>query len=109
MVTAERNLKNLLPEFGVELEGLLTAAGEKELAGQVTTLPLIDRCRCGDWFCATVYCAPRPDGAWGPRHKTICLDPSSGMINVDVVDEKIVEVEVLYRNDLRDKLLRVLP
>jgi hypothetical protein len=109
MVIAERSLKNSLPEFAAELESLLVTAGEKDLAAEVATLPLVDRCRCGDWFCATVYCAPRPQGAWGPRHKTICLDPSAGMINVDVVDGKVVEVEVLYRDDLRGKLLSVLP
>ena len=109
MTKPERDLKNSFPEFAAELESLLIAAGEKDLAAEVATLRLVDRCRCGDWFCATVYCAPRPPGAWGPRHKTICLDPSKGMINVDVVDGKVVEIEVLYRDDLRDKLLSLLP
>jgi len=31
------------------------------------------------------------------------------MTNVDVVDGKVVEIEVLYRDDFRDKLLSVLP
>jgi hypothetical protein len=109
MTKPERDLKNSLPEFAAELECLLVAAGERDLAAEVATLRLVDRCRCGDWFCATVYCAPHPQGAWGPGHKTICLDPSKGMINVDVVDGKVVEVEVLYRDDLRDKLLSLLP
>ena len=69
----------------------------------------MDRCRCGDDFCATFYTAPKPRGAWGAKHETISLDAENGYLNVDVNNGKIVCVEVLYRDEIRNKLLRLLP
>ena len=109
MKESEQLLKDSLPEFTTELESLLVASNETDLAAQIGELRLVDRCRCGDWFCATFYCTPRPPGAWGPRHRTICLDPIQGMINVDTVDGRIVEIEVLHRDDVREKLLKLMP
>jgi hypothetical protein len=45
-----------MPEFARELEDLLAADEEAtgwKLAETVGTLRLVDRCRCGDSFCAT--------------------------------------------------------
>lgn len=46
--------------------------------------------------------APKPEGAWGKEHETIILEPQKGMINVDLVDGKIVYVEVLDRPDVKE-------
>jgi hypothetical protein len=103
-------LVDALPEFASELTRVLRAAGLIDLATQVASLRLVDRCRCGDWFCATFYTAPKPDGAWGPQHTTVPLElAESGDINVDLVAGEIVEVEVLYRDELRSALQRLLP
>ncbi|HZU42947.1 MAG TPA: hypothetical protein VE994_09770 [Terriglobales bacterium] len=48
-------LANTLPAFAAELQRLLTEAAEPELAAQVPGLAILDRCRCGDDFCATFY------------------------------------------------------
>ena len=59
-------LAAVLPEFASELRQLLDEQGEPELAAQVTELTILDRCRCGDDFCATVYTQPKPNGGFGP-------------------------------------------
>jgi hypothetical protein len=45
--------------------------------------------------------------AWGPEHKNIPLDSIEGFLILDVVNEKIVCIEVLYRDDLRARFLRL--
>ena len=98
-----------LPEFAAELEGLLRAAGELDLASQTRDLAILDRCRCGEDFCSTFYPLPKPKGSYGPNHHTVVLSPKDGMVNVDVVDGKIACVEVLYRDDVKEKLQMSLP
>ena len=43
------------------------------------------------------------------EHKNIPLDPIEGFLVLDVVNEEIVCIEVLYRDDLRARLLRLFP
>ena len=80
-----------------------------ELVGQIPSLPVVDRCRCEDDFCASMYTVPEPKGSWGPGYESILLDPDEGMIILDVVDDKIAFIEVLYRDEIRKKLLELLP
>jgi hypothetical protein len=47
-------------------------------------------------------------GSWGSGHETIVLDHEFGMVNIDVVKDRIVAVEVHYRNDVRAALLKLL-
>lgn len=98
-----------MPELAGELEALLRKNGEAELASQVAGLRIIDRCRCGDYFCATIYTSPKPKEAWGTGHETIALDPEEGYLNVDLLNGDIVEVEVLFRARIREQLLKLLP
>jgi hypothetical protein len=48
-------------------------------------------------------------GSYGPKHRNVELEPARGMIILDVVDENIVQVEVLYRDDVRAELRLLLP
>jgi hypothetical protein len=102
------SLVDILPELAEELEDLLREA-EPELAGQVRGLKMVDRCRCGDDFCATFYTEPPPGGSYGPGHRNVPLEPSEGMLILDVVGTKIMCVEVLYRDQIRQALLAALP
>lgn len=102
-------LREVLPELAEELAIQFKGEDEPQLAEQVTSLQIVDRCRCGDDFCATFYTAPKPRGAYGEGHETIPLKTENGYLNVDVVSGRIVCVEVLYRDDVRDTLLRLLP
>jgi hypothetical protein len=100
---------DVVPELVSELQRLLTERGEPALAAQVAQLRIIDRCRCGDHFCSTFYTAPRPTGAFGPGHRTIALVPETGYLNVDVVGYDIVQIELLYRDDLKAKIHAAMP
>jgi hypothetical protein len=101
-------LTDLLPAFATELQQLLTDRGELELAAQVPGLAILDRCRCGDDFCATFYAQPKPEGSFGPGHRNVALTLDEGMLVLDVTGE-IACVEVLDRKDVRQKLDEVLP
>ena len=102
-------LRDVLPELASELKNLFRESESPHLAQQVDDLQILDRCRCGDSFCATIYTLPKPKEAWGKGHYTILLDAETGMIIVDVLDDKIAEVEILYRDEIREKVLKLLP
>ena len=99
-------LTDALPEFAAELRQLLVEKGESELAAQVPTLAIHDRCRCKDDICCgTFYTQRKPGGAYGPGHRNVALTPDVGMVIIDVVDGEIMCVEVLDRAEVREKLL----
>jgi hypothetical protein len=88
-------------------------------------LTIVERCRCGDDFCASFYTQPKPKESYGPGHDSMELEPTEGMLILDIVDGRIAHVEILHRNDIldgriahveilhrndiRQKLLEVLP
>jgi len=109
MATTPKLLINLFPEFAAELEQLLLEQGESELARQVSTLPLIDRCHCGDDFCGMFYVLPKPNGAYGAGHRNVSLEPKVGTLILDVVEERIAAVEILYRDTIRRRLIDEFP
>jgi len=110
MATREpKPLVDMFPELTEELQQLLSEQGESELAGQVPRLTVIERCHCGDDFCGTFYVLPKPKGAYGPDHRNVTLEPKEGMLILDVVAKKIAAVEVLYRDEIRHKLLVEFP
>jgi hypothetical protein len=102
-------LVETLPTFAAELHQLLIEKGEPELAAQVPGLTILDRCRCGDDFCATFYTQPKLERSFDPGHRNVALVPENGMLILDVVGEAIACVEVLYRDDIRQKLRAALP
>jgi hypothetical protein len=102
-------LADTLPSLASELQQLLTEKGEPELAAQVPGLMILDRCRCGDDFCATFYTRPKPQGSFGPGHRNVALTPEKGMLILDVVAGEIACVEVLDRAEVRQKLQAALP
>ena len=106
---SQLRLSKELPDLAGELERLLAKDGEHDLAAQVQQLCIVDRCRCGDDFCATFYTVPRPSGAWGPNHRNVSLDCERGMLILDVVDEIITCVEVLFRDEVRQRLSEIVP
>jgi hypothetical protein len=98
-----------IPELARELVALLEQESENDLAAQVSKLRVIERCRCGDDFCATFYSVPKPQSEWQPKHENIVLHPQTGFLVLDVVDGKITCVEVLFRDDIRKQVLALLP
>jgi hypothetical protein len=100
-------LDDLAPELATELETLFRQHNEPALADQARALEIVERCRCRDRFCATFYPVPRPAIPWGPDHSTYVL--LLGALHVDVLDGKIMCVEVLDRNEFREKLHAAMP
>jgi len=100
-----------LPVLAQELQQLLQGKNQLELplAAQVTALEIVEGCGCGDDFCASFYTQPKPKGAYGTGHYTLVLEPADGMLILDVVGGVISFVEVLYRPEIRQKLLEALP
>jgi len=103
------SLATQFPDLAAEIARLLTEEGEQELACTVADLTIVERCRCGDEFCATMYTVRPPHGAWGRGHRNVSLAPKDGILILDVLDQKIVEIEVLFRNEIRERLLQLLP
>lgn len=86
------------PVLAEQLRAALAEAGEADLAASVDSLEVYEMCGCGDDFCQSLYTGPRPDGAWGPGLRNVCLTPPwPGMLILDVVDDAIRYVEVLHR------------
>lgn len=83
------------------MDAALRSGDRADLAAQLTGLRVVQRCGCGDSFCQSFYTAPPPSGAYGTGHTNVALDPPwPGYLILDVVDGKIVFVEVLYRPPL---------
>ncbi|MDP9337838.1 MAG: hypothetical protein M3P45_03105 [Acidobacteriota bacterium] len=72
-------LAELFPQLSSELEQLLTGLGEPALTEQLSELRVLDRCRCGDDFCASFYTQPKPARQYGPGLRTLVLDLTSGI------------------------------
>lgn len=102
-------LKELLPEFQRELHSLLVAVHESELAAQTASLRIVGRCGCNDDFCASFRTLPKPKNSYGPDHRNVVLQPAGGMIVLDVVEGNIAFVEVLFRDEIRDRLRQLMP
>ncbi len=97
-------LENVAPEFSDEIQRSLEADGLFELAAQVGGLEIMDLCDCDQSNCSTFYTLPKPDGAYGPTHENVVIDSKTGLIVLDVIDQKIACVEVLDRADFKEKL-----
>jgi len=102
-------LREVLPGLANELEVLLRSDDESELADQIASLEVVDRCRCDSDSCATIYNVQNPERAWGPTHRNIVLEVPEGMTMVDVLDERIVSIEILDRDEITAQVLNLFP
>ncbi|MGW7281576.1 hypothetical protein ACWGIV_25400 [Streptomyces sp. NPDC054844] len=102
-------LRDVFPDLVAELTALLQDEGESELTVCARDLRLVEECGCGDGFCQSIRTADLPrgralrvrgGGPYGPGHRCVPLSPSTGMLILDVVDGRIVYIEVLDRPPL---------
>ncbi|MEU6090797.1 hypothetical protein ABZ865_29145 [Streptomyces sp. NPDC047085] len=94
-------VRDVFPDLVAELITLLEDEGERELASCAWDLRLVEECRCGDEFCQSFQTTPHPQGQpYGPGHRCVPLLSSRGMLCLDVVDGRIMYVEVLDRPPL---------
>ncbi len=70
-------------------------SGEPVVTASVCDLDIVARCGCGADYCAGFYTAPKPDKSYGPKHRGICLEPKEGHIILDLVEDRIMFIEVL--------------
>ena len=94
-----------LPEFSRELTELLVAAGEPAFAAQIDRLEIVAKCSCNDDFCASFYTARKPFERYGEWRPSLEVQPTQGMILLHLVGDTITFIEVLYRDDVRSKLI----
>ncbi|MEU2134461.1 hypothetical protein [Streptomyces sp. NPDC018352] len=91
-------VRDVIPELVAELTALLETEGERWLAISVRDVRLVDRCGCGDDFCQSIRTADHVQGQpYGPGHRCVPLMPAEGMLNLDVLDGRIMFIEVLDR------------
>ncbi|MFI2300151.1 hypothetical protein ACH5AL_15110 [Actinacidiphila glaucinigra] len=91
-------VRDVFPDLIAELTALLEDEGERELALGAWDLRLVDECACGDDFCQSIRTADHPQGQpYGAGHRCVPLLPSKGMLILDVVDGRIMYIEVLER------------
>jgi hypothetical protein len=94
-------VREVYPDLVAELARLLEAEGERYLAIVAHDLRLVAPCGCKDDFCQSFRTSEHPPGTpYGPGHRNVMLDPEEGMLILDVVDERIVYVEVLFHPPL---------
>lgn len=91
-------IRDIFPDLIAELTALLEDEDERELAICAWDLRLVDECGCGDDFCQSIRTAAHPRGQpYGPGHRCVPLLPSKGMLILDVVDGRIMYIEILER------------
>jgi hypothetical protein len=109
LLSEQPRLVDALPLLAREIEELLAKANEPKLAAQVAKLRMIERCSCEDDFCASFYTQPKPNGSYGSGHRNVVLEPDNGMLILDVVTGRIMQVEVLYRDEIRRVVRAIFP
>ena len=93
--------KDVVPDLCAEIERDLRGQGDHSIANTVDFLRIYGLCPCTDEFCGSFYTAPRPNGKYGPSHRTMLLDSSPGMVILDVVDGIITFVELIDRPEVK--------
>lgn len=95
-------LRDLDPALAEELEAALHTVGEAALASAAATITVVDRCRCSDPDCASIYTAPQHTRwHWRRGGRTVEL---SDNLSVDTVGEQIIAIEAFYRPTLKQTL-----
>ncbi|MFI6013888.1 hypothetical protein ACIBAG_34645 [Streptomyces sp. NPDC051243] len=98
-------VRDVFPELVDELATLLEEEGEHWLAICVRDVRLVADCGCGDDFCQSIRTTDHPQGQpFGPGHRCVPLLPSSGDLILDVVDGRIMYIEILGRPPMRRRV-----
>ena len=101
-------LAEVLPALAERMETALRAQGEPRVADQVAALRITGPCTCGQPFCGSFQTLRAPLKRWFMRGRQVELqDGGPGEIVVDVVRGEIAYVEVLYLDDVRDRVARL--
>lgn len=100
-------LNILMPFLAEEISEALTNMGQRHLASSIQDLEILERCDCDNSGCAAFYTAEKH--TWSGQ-KIKHLSPNvKGLFSIDVCQNKIVFVEMMGRQDVRERLLAVHP
>jgi len=96
------------PVLARQVRNALLRDGETGLASDIYALRVLKMCDCDEDYCQSFYTEPPPDGAYpSSRHRNWYRDDDEddelgweGFLILDVVEERIAFVEVLYRPPL---------
>jgi hypothetical protein len=98
----------VVPGLSRRIEAALRTQGEFALADQVPGLRITTVCRCDQPFCGSFHTSKRPMKRWFIRGRQVEIaDGEPGEIVLDVVRGEIAYVEVLYLDDVRERMLRL--
>lgn len=56
-----------------------------------------------------MYTVRPPPDPWGRNHRNVSLHPKVGYLILDMLDQEITGIEALFRNEIRERLLTLLP
>jgi hypothetical protein len=104
-----KTIGELFPAFAAELQELTERLGRSDIAEQLRDLPVLSRCTCAQRNCAHFYTAAPPLGSYPTGHSNLLVPATSGLVVLDVVDSRVVAVEVLDRFDVKSVLDQYLP
>ena len=96
---------DVVPELAEEMERELRSAGYEYLAAQTTGLRMLKSCGCGDDFCASFDTVSVLEGPSAKKRYGVPL--SDHHLIVHVMEGQIIEIEILFRDDLRPKIREV--
>jgi hypothetical protein len=102
-------IEELFPSFVTELEQLLLNSAHPELSLQIRSLPVVARCLCRSKNCDHFYVEKPPATGYGTGHWILELNPKRGLIVLDLIEYRIVGIEVLDRSDVKHILDRFFP
>ncbi len=95
----------VLPELAARMESALRAQGEERVADQVAGLRITAVCRCDQEYCGSFHTARRPMKRWMLHGRQVTLtDDGPGEVALDVVRGEIAYVEVLFVDNVRERL-----
>jgi hypothetical protein len=98
-------VRSVLPGLADRMETALRAQGEERVADQVAELRITAVCPCDQEFCGSFHTAKRPMKRWMLRGRQITLaDDGPGEVSIDVVQNEVAYVEVLFVDGVRERL-----
>ena len=107
-MSQEPLLAEVVPQLTEHLEPLLRERGESVLAEQVAELRVTNVCRCGQPYCGSFWTSEHPLRRWFNRGRQVDLrEGLPGEVSLSVVRGRIVYVEVLFWDEVRDAIARV--
>lgn len=98
-------LRILMPFLAEEISAGLKSLGLARLAESVNELDIVERCDCDNSGCAAFYTAEKH--LWSGKEVTQVTPKVKGLFSIDIHKDKIVFIELMGREDVRERLLAV--